>query len=144
MDETVARLPTPATGTSAGPSERPPAGMVEDAASRLGWLAIVVAVIIPCVQIFQRIAQPSIADLLNTELNRLITLIAEFTALGLFALRRYRVVLPTTLLVLGMVFEVVVALCIALIETTVPPEPSHPVMGISAIAPCFFSSIFPP
>jgi serine/threonine-protein kinase len=135
MDETVARLPTPATGTSAGPSERLPAGMVEDAARRLGWLAIVVAVILPAVQIFQRIAQPSIAGLLNTELNRLITLIAEFTALGLFALRRYRVVLPSTLLVLGMVFEVVVALCIALIETTVPPEPTHPVMGISAIAP---------
>ncbi len=140
MDETVARLPTPPTGTTAGRADRLPPGMVEDAAKRLGWLALVVAIIIPCVQIFQRIAQPGIASLLNTEASRLATLIAEFAALGLFALHRYRLVLPPTMLVLGMVFEVIVAMNIALIETTVPLDPNHPVMGISAIAPWIIAS----
>jgi serine/threonine-protein kinase len=135
MADTVARLPTPPAGWSAGAGGRLPAGMVDDAARRLGWLALVVAVIIPAVQIFQRLAQPSIAPLLNTEMNRLITLIAELAAVGLFALRRYRVVLPRTLLAIGMGFEVLVALCIAFIETSAPPDPAHPVLGISAIAP---------
>jgi serine/threonine-protein kinase len=135
MAETIARLPTPPTGTAAGSSERLPPGLVEDAAKRLGWLALVVAIIIPAVQIFQRVAQPSLGVLLDNEVNRLATLIAEFMALAIFALRRYRLVIPATLLGLGMLFEVVVSLCIALIETTVPMDPAHPVMGISSIAP---------
>ena len=57
---------------------------------------------------------------LDSEINRLATLLSELMAIGVFALRRYRVVLPRVLLVIGMVWEVVVAFCISMIETTVP------------------------
>ncbi len=87
--------------------------MVEDAAKRLGWLALVVAIIIPSVQVFQRFAQPALAVALDNDVNRLATLFSELMAIGVFALRRYRVVLPRVLLVIGMVWEVVVSFCIA-------------------------------
>jgi serine/threonine protein kinase len=135
MNESVTRLPTPPTGSIPGGSDRLPQGMVEDAARRLGWLAVVVAIIIPLVQLFQRVAQPSLTAILDTDGNRLSTLAAELTAIGLFALRRYRVILPRVLLIVGMVWEVVVAFCISMIETSIPPSPAHPTLGISSIAP---------
>jgi serine/threonine-protein kinase len=109
--------------------------MVEDAARRLGWLALVVAIIIPLVQIFQRVAQPALTSALDTDANRLTTLAAELMAIGVFALRRYRVVLPRILLGIGMVWEVVVSFCIAMIETSRPLDVEHPTLGISSIAP---------
>jgi serine/threonine-protein kinase len=109
--------------------------MVEDAAKRLGWLALVVAIIIPLVQVFQRFAQPALTPVLDTDVNRLATLAAELLAIGVFALRRYRLVLPRGLLVIGMVWEVVVSFCISMIETTIPPDPAHPTLGISSVAP---------
>jgi hypothetical protein len=135
MQETIARLPTPPTGSVPNTSDRLPQGMVEDAAKRLGWLALVVAIIIPSVQVFQRLAQPMLTVALDSDSNRLATLVSELMALGVFALRRYRVVLPRVLLVIGMVWEVMVSFCIAMIETTVPPDPAHPTVGISSIAP---------
>src|SRR5262245_19948262 len=71
MPETSARHPatptvpagsagTSPTGSAPTGSDRLPQGMVEDAAKRLGWLALVVAIIIPCVQIFQRFTQPAL------------------------------------------------------------------------------------
>src|SRR5687768_10042470 len=124
MQETIARVPTPPTVP--GTPDRLPQGMVDDAAQRLGWLALVVAIIIPAVQIFQRFAQPALTPALDTEINRLATLASELMAICVFALRRYRVVLPRVLLVIGMVWEVMVAFCISLIETSLPLDPAHP------------------
>jgi serine/threonine protein kinase len=45
------------------------------------------------------------------------------------------VILPRVLLIVGMVWEVVVAFCISMIETSIPPSPAHPTLGISSIAP---------
>ena len=109
--------------------------MVEDAAKRLAWLALVVAIIIPAVQVFQRFAQPALTAVLDTDGNRLATLAAELLAIGVFALRRYRVVLPRVLLVVGMIWEVVVSFCISMIETTIPLDPARPTLGISSVAP---------
>ena len=135
MPDTIARLPTPPTGSAPSAPNRLPQGMVDDAAKRLGWLALVVAIIIPAVQIFQRIAQPELARALDAEASRLTALVSELMAIGVYALRRYRVVLPRVLLVIGMVWEVVVAFCISMIETSVPLDPGHPTLGISSVAP---------
>ncbi len=135
MQETIARVPTPPTGSVPSTSDRLPQGMVEDAAKRLGWLALVVAIIIPAVQVFQRVAQPALTPILDTEINRLATLATELMAIGVYALRRYRVVLPRVLLVIGMVWEVVVSFCMSMIETSLPLSPEHPTLGISSVAP---------
>jgi serine/threonine-protein kinase len=81
------------------------------------------------------VSQPDLAAVYRDPPIRLITLAAVLIALGLFALHRYQIVLPSTLLGLGMGFEVFVAFAIALVETVVPLSPDRPVLGISAVGP---------
>ncbi len=126
------RTPT----TDAGPPLRGlPPKLLEDAAGRLGWLSLVTAVVIVAVQLAQWAMQPELAVLLATPVNKLITLSAVLTALGVFALQRYRVVANATVLALGCVMEVVVAACISFIETSQPIRPGAPVVGVSALGP---------
>jgi serine/threonine-protein kinase len=134
MEPTVDRGPSPDSSTAETPDRLPPQ-MVEDAATRLGWLSLVVAILIPSVQLFQRVAQPGLGLAIGNEVNRLASLASVFMALGVFAARRYRLVTARTVLLLGMALEVVVAFCISLIETTLPLEPGRPVLGISSVAP---------
>src|SRR6185503_14711593 len=114
---TLERQPTPLTGASAGPVRHLPPKLVEDAAARLAWLALLTAILIVFIQTFQRFAQPSLTAAMTNDVTRLATLVAVLMALGIFALHRYRVVLPSTLVTLGMCLEVVVAFCISMIET---------------------------
>jgi eukaryotic-like serine/threonine-protein kinase len=134
MDPTVARAPA-AAEPSQPAGERLPPQMIEDAATRLAWLAVVVAVIVPAAEIFQQFAQPRLRDTLGNDVNRLTSLATVLLGLGVFALRRYRLARARVVLVAGLVFAVVVAFCISLIETTLPLSPDHPVMGISSVAP---------
>lgn len=112
-----------------------PPQMVESAAGRVAWLAPVAAGIIVLVQIFQGLTQPAMAPVVMNASNRLASLAAVLMGFGILALHRYKVVRPPAILVLGMVFEVVVAFCISLIETTIPPKPGEPVLGISSLGP---------
>jgi serine/threonine-protein kinase len=66
---------------------------------------------------------------------RLVTLAVVLGAAGLIAAYRYELVLPSTLTILGLLFEVLVALAIALVETTVPLSAARPVLGLSAVGP---------
>ena len=94
-----------------------------------------IAILVVLIVSFQQVAQPDLAAVYRDPLIRLITLAAVLLALGLFALHRYQIVLPSTLLGLGMGFEVLVAFAIALVETVVPLSPDRPVLGISAVGP---------
>jgi serine/threonine-protein kinase len=109
--------------------------MVEDAAARMAWLALVIAIMIPLVQLFQRLAQPRLTAIMSNDINRLASLAAVLMSLAVFALHRYKVALPSTIVALGMMLEVVVAFSISIIETTMPLSPSQPVLGISSLGP---------
>ena len=58
---------------------------------------------------------------------------AILIAAGLVALRHYNVVTSRTLLRIGMLFEIAVALSIAMVETSRPFDSSVPLLGVSAV-----------
>jgi serine/threonine-protein kinase len=100
---------------------------------------VFVAFIVVSVQILQQLAQPQLAPVLADPVNRLVTLSAVLMAAGLFALGHYQLVTATALIGIGMLFEVVVALTISMIETSVPMTPGQAVLGMSSIGPWVFA-----
>ena len=103
--------------------------MREDAARRLGLLTLVTAAVVVGVEVLQALAQPELARVLADPFTRLATLAAVLLAIGISVTHRYRVVTPLTTLTLGMIFEIVVAFAIALVETSVPFTPGQAVLS---------------
>ncbi len=126
-------------GTETGPTLtgvfRLPAGLLGDAARRLAWLSVFIAVLIVLVETFQQIAQPKLAPVLQDPVNRLLSLAAVLMGVAMFVLERNKLVTASTLLGIGMVFEIVVAFSIAMVETSYPMDPDQPVMGLSSLGP---------
>jgi serine/threonine-protein kinase len=125
---------TPGTGAPGRP-RRLPHLLLKDAAGRVAWLSLTMAIVVVAVQIFQRATQPALVETLNSPVNRLAALAAVLVGAGIFALHRYRVVTASTMLTLGMVLEIVVAFTISFVETTMPLQPGQPVVGMSALGP---------
>ena len=120
---------SPATGP--GPALtgvfRLPPGLLGDAAKRLAWLSVFIAVLIVLVETFQQVAQPKLAPVLQDPVNRLLSLAAVLMGVAMFVLERNKLVTPSTLLGIGMMFEIVVAFSIAMVETSYPMDPDQPV-----------------
>ena len=134
MAETSVAGSAPVTDAPPGPAPLPPK-LVQDAADRLAYLSLVIAIVIVGVQLFQRLTQPQLVEVLSDPVNKLASLGAVLVAIGLFVLHRYRVVTSMAILVLGMLMEIAVSFCISMIETTIPPRSDAPVIGISALGP---------
>src|SRR5262245_17294868 len=103
----------PSTVAPADQTGRLPHLLLKDAADRVAWLALIIAILIIIVQTVQRVAQPMLAaEVLDNPINRLSALASVLLAAGIFALHRYRVVTATTMLGLGIVLELTVAMTI--------------------------------
>src|SRR5262245_9639983 len=111
---------TPISGSSSTGRAGLSPKLIEEAAVRVSILAVFLAVVVVIVQVFQRRAQPQLAAIIDSPVNRLTTLAAVLMAIGIVALQRYKVVPARTLLGIGMLFEIVVAISISMIETTRP------------------------
>src|SRR5215203_4081470 len=111
-----------------------PLQLLDEGARRLALLAAVLAVTFIALQLFQRLAQPQLAPILDDPIVRLAALAAILMAAALVALHRYHVVTSRALLSIGMVFEVLVAFAIAMVETSRPFAPDAPLLGLSAIS----------
>jgi eukaryotic-like serine/threonine-protein kinase len=137
--------PAPSHGGSAQGAVGLPPKLIEDAATRLTILSVFLAVVIVIVQVFQRFAQPQLAAIIDDPINRLATLASVLMAAALFVLRRFQLARARTLLGLGMLFEIVVAIAISLIETTRPFDPNVPLLGLSALGPwiAFVGALIP-
>src|SRR5688572_10110212 len=109
-----------ASENASGPTVRLPHQLLDEGARRLAGLAVVLAVTLVTVQVYQRLVQPQIAPIIDDRVTRLVTLCAVLMGVGLFALHRYKVVTSRTLLAFGMLFEIVVAMSIAMVETSRP------------------------
>ena len=129
----------PATGPAIQGTWRLPPRLLESAAKRICLLSVFVAVLVVFVHLVRQLAQPQLAPVLADPVNRLVTLSAVLMAAGLYALGRYRIVPASTLIGLGMVFEVVVALSISMVETTLPLRPDDPMLGMSSLGPWVFA-----
>ena len=134
MADTTGTGSAPVTDAPAGPAPLPPK-LVQDAADRLAYLSLVIAIVIVGVQIFQRLSQPLLAEVLSDTANKLASLAAVLISLGVFAAHRYRVLTSAGILGFGMVMEIAVSFCISMIETTIPIRSDAPVIGISALGP---------
>jgi serine/threonine-protein kinase len=98
-------------------------------------VCVAVAILFPGWLLFNRILQPTLFAVVMNDANRLASLATVLLAAGIFALHRYRVVRPSTILTLGMALEFVGAFAISMIETTVPLKADQPVLGVSTLAP---------
>ena len=127
--------PTPTTDHVSRVYLRLPPKLREDAAKRLARLSLLMAGVVVLVEFVEQLAQPQLASVLQDPINRLTTLGAVLLALGVYALQRYKVVTASTVLGLGMVFEVGVAFSISMVETAVPFRRDEPLLGISAVGP---------
>jgi serine/threonine-protein kinase len=110
--------------------------LLKDAADRVAWLGLIIAILIIVVQVIQRLAQPDLAaEVLSNPVNRLAALFSVLLGAAVFVLHRYRVVTATTMLRLGFLLELVVAATISLVETTLPLQEGSPRVGMSALGP---------
>ena len=114
---------------------RLPATLLGDAAKRLAWLSVFISVLIVLVETFQQFAQPKLAPILQDPVNRLLSLASVLMGVGMFTSQRYKLVTPSTLLGIGMAFEIVVAFAIAMVETSWPLDPDQPLLGLSSLGP---------
>lgn len=130
---------------SSGFGDTSPAGLTELSAHKLAWLSLLLAVTVVLFQIFQRFIQPALAPVLDDPVNRLMSLATVLTGVGIFTLHRTRAVSASTLLWVGMPFELVVAFSIGMIETWRPFDPSVPLVGLSAVGPwiVFVTAVVP-
>jgi len=124
----------PSAGTLSSAARLSPK-LLEDAAKRLAWLPLIMAALVVIVESAQQVAQPQLGPILRDPVTRLVTLGAVLMAVALFVLQRFRLVTASTLVGLAMVFEVIVAFAISIVETAIPLDPLHPRVGISSLGP---------
>jgi tRNA A-37 threonylcarbamoyl transferase component Bud32 len=135
MNATPDESPAPLAPRASGPVGRLPPVMLQDAARRTAWLCLSIAILVPALQVFQRLMQPGLYIAMMNDANRLMALAMVLLAVGVFALHRYRVLGPSTILSLGMALEVFGAFAISMIETSVPIRADQPVLGVSKLGP---------
>lgn len=118
---------------------RLPLPLVLSAATRLAWLSICIAVLFVSLASLQYVMQPQLAPVLLDPVSWLAALVVVLMALSLFVLQRSGLVAAATILALGMVFDVVVAFAIAIIETAWPISSTAPLLGVSTLGPWIFA-----
>jgi serine/threonine-protein kinase len=137
MKPPAAPGPTPLSGTATTGGWQPlPPKLLEDGATRLAWLAGASAVLIVIVELGQYWLQPELEDVFKNPLNRLVTLATVLMAVGMVALHRNKLITAQAMFGIGASFQVLMAVCISLIETSKPMV--GPVLGISALGPWIF------
>jgi eukaryotic-like serine/threonine-protein kinase len=111
-----------------------PASMIEKAAARLSWVALVCAVAAVIMAVLQHFLQIEVAKLqgqLHIQIN---TAVVISLSLVIFAARRFGWASDQTILRLGLVFEVVVGFALAAFDFSLPWDPQQPVRGVSWMA----------
>src|SRR5262249_4358200 len=107
--------------------------VAENAARRLGTLAILTAVTVVGMTALQAALQPELAAAHETPVFRLSALFLVLSSVGLAALERSKLVRPQVLLDVGLLFEVAGAFAIGLMENSAP-WPDYPFRGSTGVA----------
>ncbi len=135
----------PPASAQAGPPPLPQYQRLDEAARRLAALAAVLAFTVVAINMFHGAAQPQMAAVFGDAVNRLALLSTFLLAVGLVALRQYKVVTSRALLYFGRVLTILSAFSIAMIETSRPFDADTPVLGLSAVGPLilFVAAVVP-
>ena len=107
--------------------------VAEEAARRIGTVAILTAVTTVGMAVLQNVLQPEMAAAQQTPLYRLSALSLVLAAVAVAALQRSELVNPQRLLDLGLVLEIVGSLAISLMENSMPWADSG-VRGTTTVA----------
>src|SRR5262245_12658317 len=107
--------------------------VAEQAAQRIGTMAILTALTVVGMAILQHSLQPELAAAHKTPLFRLSAIFLVLASAGLAALQRSKILAPQLLLDIGLVFEVAGAFALGLIENSLPWQ-NHPVRGSTIVA----------
>ena len=107
--------------------------LVESAALRLRWICLTCAALTALSFFLQRWLQPEIAVLYKNPVFPLTWLFVVLISVGIWAVQRYRLLAPATILNLGLAFEVAVAAAMSFSETAMQ-LPDRPTMGVSKVA----------
>jgi len=107
--------------------------VAQQAARRIGTMAILTAVTVAGAAFLQQALQPEMAAAQQTPLFRLSALFWVLAGVGLAALQRAEIVSPQDLLDLGLVFEVAGSCTLALMENAMP-WPDSAVRGSTIVA----------
>lgn len=131
----VVRATTPWAPEAGSPNRfQLPLQLVEGAATRLRWVALMCAVICVLSVAVQYALQPEMSSLLRQPLLAGLSAIVVAASFGISAAHRYRLVTPSVLLNLGLLFEVLVSFYIAFCEAAVPRAAGQPIIGVSGVA----------
>jgi len=134
MDTIVrARTPTPSGMFAQSPLRLPPT-MVERAARRLCWIALACAVTAVVSFLLHRTLQPEVAEAQRNPALPLMALFIVLVSAGMIAVQRFRLLAPSTILNLGLAFEIVAAFVISFFETSVQLHADRAVHGTSMVA----------
>jgi serine/threonine-protein kinase len=107
--------------------------VAEQAAHRLGTMAILTAVSVVGIAVLQHGLQPEMAAAQQTPLYRLSALFLVLAAVGLAVLERSNALAPQSLLDIGLAFEVAGAFALGFIENSMA-WPDWPVRGSTTVA----------
>lgn len=107
--------------------------VAEQAARRIGTMAILTAATAMVTPVLQQVLQPEMAAAQQTLLFRLSGLLVVFAGIGLAALQRTELVTPQDLLDLGLVFEIIGSCALALMENAMR-WPNSPIRGSTGVA----------
>ena len=132
----IIRPRTPSdTGSRRPSSINLPPKFLEQAGRRLCGISAFIAASTVALTLFLGVIDPDIGALRRDDPATRLTLLAMvLLSAGVAAAQYFRVVPPRTLLVIGMVFEVLIAFGIGLLETTLPFDGTQPVRGVSTVA----------
>jgi serine/threonine-protein kinase len=108
-------------------------GIAEEAARRVGTMAILTAFTVVGTAVLQHALQPEMAAAHQTPLYRLSALFLALAAIGIAVLQRSKLVAPQLLLDIGLAFEIAGALALGLIESSMPWLDA-PVRGSTIVA----------
>jgi len=127
------RIMRGSSGSRLSLSHIPPA-MLEKAAARLSWVALVCAVTAVVMAVMQKMLQPEVAQIQKQFHIQINTAVVISLSLVIFAARRFGWASDQTILRLGLVFEVVVGFALATFEYSLPWDAQQPVRGVSWMA----------
>lgn len=113
---------------------RVPTELLGKTSSRLYWLAILVLVSSVVIFLSRHFLEPELRGLEKTLLFRLDLAVLVLSSLAVVATHRLGFLPPARVLEVGLVFEIIVAFCLAMLEFARPHVPGHAMIGISGVA----------
>ena len=128
------RMIVPGTADSRLSLSEIPPPLLQKAADRLSWVALVCAGTAVAMAAMQHVLQPEVAQLQREIHIQINTALVISFSLIVFGVRRFGWASAPTILRLGLLLEVIVGFALATFEYSLPWDPRQPVRGISWMA----------